>query len=120
MTLFSLPQFNPLLCMTAFMTAVIEVPLFWLFGYRRWQYCLWFACVNIISNVLLNQSLEYFYDYECYPLFLFIGEVGVILLEYTLCCLQIRDGHKRLLCSIFVTNLVSFLLGIVFFSFIVS
>ena len=42
----------------ALMTVIIEVPLFYLCGYRRFKDCLYFAGVNVVTNLLLNEFLE--------------------------------------------------------------
>ncbi len=97
---------------TAILTATIETPLFFLFGYRKVKECLYFFGVNIVSNLLLN---EFLYSIEEY-LFesLIAGEIFVVAVEFSLCSYFVTP-NRRLLKILICTNLTSFLLGMIFF-----
>lgn len=118
MTLFALPSIDPLLLAAAFLTIVIEVPFFWLCGYRRWQFCAWFACVNGVSNLLLNESLASFYTNPWYEYILLFSEVIVVFLEFSLCWLLIHERARKLFITVFLSNLISYLFGIYIFPYI--
>lgn len=102
---------------TALLTAGIETPLFYLFGYRRIGDCLWFALINIMSNLLLNDVLRAAPLELCFWGMMLSGEFTVVVLEFALClCLMpsVRpSGNGRLFLAVFCTNLVSFLCGVV-------
>ncbi len=96
----------------AFWTIVIEVPLFFLCGYREKKQLLYFAGVNLVSNLMLNGFLETVGD--DYNLAMAIGEVAVVLLEFCLCCYFIKGDRKKLFRTLVFTNAVSFLAGLAF------
>ncbi|MBQ7248851.1 MAG: hypothetical protein IJS21_02340, partial [Deltaproteobacteria bacterium] len=49
-------------------TVLIETPLFFLFGYRLPREWLAFAGINVVSNLLLNETLSelWFYDHALF------------------------------------------------------
>ena len=102
---------------TALLTAGIETPLFYLFGCRRIGNCLWFAFINIMSNLLLNDVLRAAPLELCFWGILLSGEFAVVVLEFALClCLMpsIRpSGGGKLFLVVLGTNLTSFILGVV-------
>lgn len=97
---------------TAILTATIETPLFFLFGYRKVKECLYFFCVNIVSNLLLNEFLYSIDDYIFESVI--AAEIVVILIEFSLCSYFVTP-NRRLLKILIYTNLTSFLLGMIFF-----
>ena len=97
---------------TALLTATIEMPLFFLFGYRKVKECLYFFGVNIVSNLLLNEFLYSVDDYLF--LLLIIADIFVVALEFLLCS-YIITPNKKLLKILILTNMTSFFLGAVFF-----
>jgi len=99
----------------ALLTAAIEVPIFFLCGYRRLQDCLLFVGINIISNILLNSCLSSFYYIKYYYFFLGIAESLVVLLEFALCTYLINDEHKKLFFTIILTNCSSFICGLILY-----
>ena len=107
---------EPWLWDAALATAVIETPLFWIFGYRRAAEWLWFFIVNIVSNLLLNEFIGATprnFPYSCAVL---LGEIFVVLLEFALCGYAVREkGGKRLFRVLLLTNAVSFLAGVICF-----
>ena len=109
---------DPWLLDAALATAVIETPIFFLCGYRRAAEWIWFFVVNIVSNLLLNEFIDATpRDYPYYYAVL-LGEIFVVLLEYVLCSYAVREkGGKRLLCVLLLTNVVSFVAGIIYFDF---
>ena len=109
---------DPWMLEAALATAVIETPIFWLCGYRRATECLWFFVVNIVSNLLLNEFLGATPGTLPYPAAVLLGELFVVLLEYALCGYTVRDkGGKRLFRVLLLTNVVSFVAGIIYFIF---
>lgn len=108
---------QPELLENALLTVVIEVPLFYLLGYRRLRDCLYFAVVNIITNLLLNEFLQFVTDDAWYLCLLVVGECLVVALEFTLCIYGIPTESKKLFRVILLTNLASFLSGVVYYFF---
>ena len=107
---------EPWLWDAALATAVIETPLFWIFGYRRAAEWPWFFIVNIVSNLLLNEFLAASPQSLPYPCAVLLGEIFVMLLEFALCGYAVREkGGKRLFCVLLLTNAVSFLAGVIYF-----
>lgn len=102
----------------AFLTVAIEVPLFYLLGYRRLRDCIYFAGVNIVTNLLLNEFLQSIMDDTWYLFLLLLGECMVIALEFALCIYGIPTKGKKLFLTILLTNLASFLAGIVYYFFL--
>ena len=107
---------EPWLWDAALATAVIETPIFWLFGYRRAAEWIWFFVVNIVSNLLLNEFLAETPRAFPYPCAVLLGEIFVVLLEYALSNYAVRDrGGKRLFRVLLLTNAVSFAAGVIYF-----
>ena len=100
---------------------MIETPLFWLAGYKNLVDCLHFTWINIVSNIMLNQSL-YVLDIPAHSWRLYvaviIGEVLVVILEFAMSrCIMKSIGKfslMRLLITILFTNASSFALGLIF------
>lgn len=102
---------NDDLIIYALATALIEVPLFFLCGYRRLKDLILFAAVNLISNLLLNDFLSAIaQDW----LIIFFAELTVLALEFVLCSYWIKPSLKLLKILIF-TNAASFFCGVIFF-----
>ena len=103
----------------ALLTAAIETPLFCLCGYRDMADCLWFAVINIMSNLLLNDFLDAAPLEECFWSIMLTGELAVVALEFALCrCLipsHRAGGGGRLFLTVLWTNTASFLCGVVWF-----
>ncbi|MBR1730527.1 MAG: hypothetical protein IJ728_13500 [Selenomonadaceae bacterium] len=97
----------------ALLTVIIEVPIFYLCGYRNFNDCLYFAAVNVISNLLLNGFLMSV-NFNSYNLSVAIGEIFVVILEFVLCCYWIKADRRRLFKTLIFTNVVSFLIGLIF------
>ena len=100
---------------TALLTVVIEVPIFYICGYRNFKDCVYFAAVNIVSNLLLNEFISEI-DSENYWTVAIICEVFVVILEFVLCSYWIKINKKRLLKVLIFTNLTSFLSGVVYYT----
>ena len=98
----------------AFITAAIEVSIFYLCGYRNIKDCIYFVAVNIISNLLLNEFLHQVNVYDIWVVVI-ICEIFVVMLEFALCSYWIETDRKRLLKVLIFTNLISFLCGIIFY-----
>ena len=101
------------LLLAAFWTIVIEVPLFFLCGYRNKKQLLYFALVNLVSNLMLNGFLETA-DYN-FELSVLAGEIVVVLLEFCLCCYFVKENRKKLFKTLVFTNAVSCLAGLAYF-----
>lgn len=95
----------------AFLTVMIEVPLFYLCGYRRPTDCLYFAGMNVVTNLLLNEFLEQI-DAALYWQIILPCEVFVVILEFVLCTYRFTENHGKLLRVIIFTNTASFLAGL--------
>ncbi|MBR3051127.1 MAG: hypothetical protein IKG61_06725 [Selenomonadaceae bacterium] len=93
------------------LTVLIEVPLFYLCGYRKFGDCLYFAAVNVISNLLLNEFLEST-DAALYWQIILPCEIIVVILEFVLCSYRFVENRRKLLSVIIFTNAVSFLAGL--------
>ena len=99
---------------TAFLTMFIEVPLFYICGYRNIKDCTYFAAVNLVSNLLLNEFLTEV-ETESYLAVVLLCEVFVVILEFVLCGYWIKTDEKHLMKVLIFTNLISFLSGIVIY-----
>ena len=107
---------EPWLWDAALATAVIETPLFWIFGYRRAAEWLWFFIVNIVSNLLLNEFLAESPQSLPYPCAVLLGEIFVVLLEFVLCGYVVEEKRgANLFRVLLLTNAVSFLAGVIYF-----
>ena len=95
----------------ALLTAVIETPLFFLFGFKKFRELILFAGVNIASNLLLNGFL-YQIDFEWW--ILIVSEIFVVILEFSLCTYFIAPSRK-LFKTLVATNLSSFMIGLIIF-----
>ena len=102
---------------TAILTALIETPLFYLSGYKKFSECLYFAGINIITNLMLNQyldSVNFAGDSLEFMIILFISEIIIIMLEFALCmCVNIKESRKLFITLTF-TNSVSFITGLIY------
>ena len=98
------------------LTAAIETPLFALCGYRDIADCLWFAVINIMSNLLLNDFLNAAPLDECFWGIMLAGELAVVAVEFALCCCLIPHSRavssRRLFLTVLWTNTASFLCGV--------
>ncbi len=106
------PTFESELTGFALLTVLIEVPLFYLCGWRRFGDCLYFAVVNVVTNLLLNEFLSAT-DAEFYWQIVLPSEVVVVMLEFVLCTYRISDNRRKLLATLIFTNAASFLAGLV-------
>lgn len=106
---------DPELLENAILTVIIEVPLFYLLGYRRFRDCTYFAVVNIVTNLLLNEFLLTLTDDTWYLFLLLLGECIVIALEFALCIYGISTERKKLFITLLLTNVTSFLVGAVYY-----
>ena len=107
---------EPWLLGAALSTAAVETPIFWLCGYRRRAELLWFAVVNLISNLLLNEFLMEVSLSLAYEMSVGLGEVFVVLLEFALCEYAVREKRGvQLFRVLLLTNAASFLAGILYF-----
>lgn len=102
---------NDDLIIFALITALIEVPLFFLCGYRSAKDLILFAAVNLISNLLLNDFLS---TVAQDSLVIFLSEVTVLALEFVLCSYWIKPSLK-LLKVLILTNAASYFSGWIYF-----
>ena len=102
--------------LTALLTVLIEVPLFFFCGYRKPKELAGFAVVNIISNLLLNEFLEQMPS-SGFWIEVILGEIAVILLEFCLCCYFIQGDRKKLFKTLALVNVCSVVLGEILFWF---
>ena len=106
---------DPELLENALLTVIIEVPLFYLLGYRRFRDCAYFAVVNIVTNLLLNEFLLTLTDNTWYLFMLLLGECMVIALEFALCIYGIPTERKKLFITLLLTNVISSLVGVFYY-----
>lgn len=95
----------------ALLTVLIEVPLFFLCGWRKFTDCAFFACVNVMSNLLLNEFLA-LTDDALYWQTVLPAEIVVVLLEFVLCSYRFADNRRKLFKTLVFTNATSFLAGL--------
>ncbi len=94
------------------LTVLIEVPLFYACGFRGRRQLLWFASVNVMSNLLLNEFAVQCAYRSNYGMFAVCCEAMVICLEWMLClCVFEADGRK-LFKTLLLTNAASYLAGL--------
>lgn len=103
---------EPQLLKFAFLTIVMEIPLFYAAGYRKPIYLLAYAMANFISNVLLNQSLPPYEPAFSYWLQLALGEVLVVLLEFQLMTYVVREDRESLFKTVVLTNVLTLFYGL--------
>ncbi|MBQ7516449.1 MAG: hypothetical protein IJS96_09225 [Schwartzia sp.] len=107
---------QPEILLAVLLTVAVETPLFFLAGYRRLADCLRFALVNVISNLLLNESLTEVVDSPHFGAWVLLGEVLVLALEFTLCRRFLESTPAaRLFRVLLLTNAASFLAGLLLF-----
>ena len=97
----------------ALLTIIIEVPIFYICGYKKASQLLTFALVNYVSNTLLNDALPAYTASLGYWTKLCIGELLVIAFEYAFMLHVISEDKNRLLKTICLTNIISIILGLV-------
>lgn len=106
---------RPAFLWAALGTALIETPLFALLGYRRLREWLCFAGINVVSNLLLNETLSELPSSIDLTPALALGELLVLLLEFTLCLRVVSGSGLRLFAALTITNLTSLLCGLALF-----
>ena len=94
----------------ALLTVLIEVPIFFLCGWRKFTDCTYFAGVNVVTNLLLNEFLSTT-DAELYWQTVLPAEVVVVILEFVLCSYRF-GADKKLFKTLTFTNATSFLIGV--------
>ncbi len=104
---------------TAIITALIETPIFWLAGYRNFVDCVYFAGINIVSNIMINNHLRTMTlpnNRLAFWAVIILCEICVVILEAVMCACIMKSVYKfrlrRLLLIMLITNSASFLLGI--------
>jgi hypothetical protein len=98
---------------TALSTAVIEVVVLYLLGYRSRKILSWFFATNIVSNILFNEFLMTDFLPELYAN-IFVGECLVLILEYCMMLYVVSARKSRLLFSLLVNNGASFVVGLLY------
>ena len=101
------------LLMPALLTAAIETPVFRLCGYRTARQCLWFAGVNIVTNLLLNEFLMTQAGNAQYGRLVPACEIVVVLLEFALCRYAVNGAALRLWLTLAASNACSYGVGLV-------
>lgn len=97
-----------------FLTALVETCLLWCFKYRSKKLLFFYFVLNLISNFVANISYQKLWGIIPQGWLIFILETGVLFFEIVLFGLTI-GYNKKLYYSVFLTNLISFLLGILLF-----
>ena len=73
--------------------------------------------INIITNLLLNECLQFATDDTWYLCLLVVGECMVVALEFALCLYGLHTEGKKLFRTLLLTNLASFLVGVIYYIF---
>ena len=95
-----------------FSTAIIETVLLFCFKYRNWKVLAYFFLLNLMSNCLLNTFGAMWIDRGPEIPRLLCAEILVVVVETG--ALSLMTGLTGRLClCVFMTNLVSFLTGLV-------
>lgn len=97
----------------ALLTIAIEVPIFYLGGYKQVTQLVVFATVNLVSNLLLNEALPAYTPGFKYWLILAVGELLVVALEYALMLYVVKEQKFILFKTILLSNIASLLIGLV-------
>ena len=103
---------DAVLLQTALLTIALELPLFWLWGYRSSRELGTFAGANLLSNLLLNEALPAYTSVGSYRLALTLGEMLVVLLEFALMRYVVKENEVRLFKAICCTNAFSLAVGL--------
>jgi len=103
---------NIFLC--ALLTVIIEAPFMYLLGYRKRDELLLIACVNIVTNLLLNLGLSLgFYGREV-GAYIYVFESAVVAAEFILYSLAFRWSWKLFLVTL-AANCLSYGVGLLIF-----
>lgn len=97
----------------ALLTIVIELPIFWGCGYKKFSLLCYFALANFVSNILLNEALPTYNGSVSYGIQLLIGEILVVLLEYTLMRYAIAYEKLKLFTVVCLANAISLGIGLI-------
>jgi hypothetical protein len=100
------------------LSLAIEVSIALIFGYRSKLVLLGVVLVNLVTNPLLNYFLwlnAFFGFFTTAIINLVLLEILVVLVEWVLLTLALRQGYKSLLFLSAVMNFVSFITGLVLF-----
>jgi len=102
-SLFDLPAAEALV-----LTLLIEIPLFYLRGYRSRDKLGYFAVANIFSNVLLNEYLAQMPRVTLTGSAVLAGEMLVVAFEMAFMSCFIKQQWRKLFGTVLLTNLVSY------------
>ncbi len=99
----------------AALTVAVETAFFLIIGYRDRLLLLYWAIVNLFTNLLLNLSLRLLTMYGVRPdavrLLVYPAEIAVVLIEWALLAMFLGRS-KRLPALVFISNLLSYLTGL--------
>jgi len=107
---------------TALITVVIETLILAAAGYRSRVFIAACALINLATNLTLNAVLSF--TGERYWTVLYPAEIAIVLIEWAVLSLVADHGRPvrpfsrasvRLLLFVLIANLVTFILGIVYF-----
>ena len=97
-----------------FATSIIETFVLWVLKYRRFWVLAYFFVLNLVSNFIINVIYQNFY-YIAPKIVLVSGlEFCVFVFESMLMGIVVGYNGKMFL-SVFLTNLISFLVGVFLF-----
>ncbi len=103
-----------MLLLAMFSTATVETILLYALKYRGWKILEYFFLLNLLSNLIVN--IVYSNTWNMLPHYILVPllEISVVLFEAFL--LGLKVGYdKKLWGAVFLTNLGSFLLGVLLF-----
>lgn len=95
------------------LTIIIEVPIFYICGYKKASQLLAFLFVNYVSNTLLNEGMPGYTTEFAYWINLLIGEILVVIFEFAVMLHFIQEDKVKLLRTIFLTNAASLIIGLI-------
>lgn len=76
--------------------------------------------VNLFSNLSMNIVLSFQQDVTIYNIILYSWEIGTVILETLIIFFINKTGFLKTLLFVFLANLASFLIGLLFNQFIFS
>lgn len=97
-----------------FLTAIIETIVLWCLRYRKFLVLVWFFVLNLISNFIVNVIYQNFYYVIPKLVLIPILEISVVIFEILGLGLLTRYT-KKMCVTVFFTNLISFLTGVILF-----
>lgn len=99
------------------LTLVIEGGIAYLLGFRKRQYILTLAMINVVTHVILNYLILVlgYLDIDVTFTLIVILEILVVIVEWLLLIYVFRDPKGRFLITSLLANAMSFFIGLLLF-----